>query len=99
MGSSSTKPSAATPTTTLSSLHKEGAKVSAIKQANANANLKEKIQNHPLSKNAVLLMNLEDSSTEDYDLQYLGFENAEGMSLPAEQLFSEQTNPAYIDQE
>lgn len=47
----------------------------------------------------MLLMNMEDTSTEDFDLQYLGFENTEGQSLPVEQLFSEQVNPAYVDDE
>jgi len=43
-----------------------------------------------------LVMNMEDSSTDDFDLMYRGFNNLNGQSLSADTLFTEQKNPAFV---
>jgi hypothetical protein len=48
-------------------------------------------------ENQVLLMNMEDTSTEDFDLQYMPFENKSGTSLGLQQLFAGQINPSFVD--
>jgi len=50
-------------------------------------------------ENSMLLMNMEDSTTDDFDLQYMAFENTQGKSMSYQQLFAQQMNPSFIDED
>jgi len=41
------------------------------------------------AEESMLLMNMEDTSTEDFQLEYLAYENSSGSSMPIQQLFAE----------